>query len=45
MRFDTPDNAATILGADGSAVDVPLGSKESLAHAVWDAVASLGWHR
>jgi phosphopantothenoylcysteine decarboxylase / phosphopantothenate---cysteine ligase len=38
--FDTPDNAAVILGADGSAVEVPLSSKDAVAHAVWDAVAS-----
>ena len=36
--FDTPDNAVVILGADGSAVDVPLSSKDAVAHAVWDAV-------
>jgi phosphopantothenoylcysteine decarboxylase/phosphopantothenate--cysteine ligase len=38
--FDTPDNAAVVLGADGSVVDVPLSSKEALAHVIWDAVAS-----
>ena len=38
--FDTPDNAVVILGADGSAVDVPLSSKDAVAHAVWDAVAA-----
>src|SRR4051794_22896695 len=38
--FDTPDNAAVILGVDGSAVEVPLSSKDAVAHAVWDAVAS-----
>jgi phosphopantothenoylcysteine decarboxylase/phosphopantothenate--cysteine ligase len=37
--FDTPDNAATVLGADGSVTDVALGSKEHLSHAVWDLVA------
>ena len=36
--FDTPDNAVVILGADGSNVEVPLSSKEAVAHAVWDAV-------
>jgi phosphopantothenoylcysteine decarboxylase / phosphopantothenate---cysteine ligase len=36
--FDRADNAAVILGADGSAVDVPLSSKDAVAHAVWDAV-------
>jgi phosphopantothenoylcysteine decarboxylase/phosphopantothenate--cysteine ligase len=38
--FDTPDNAAVILGADGTAVEVPLSSKDAVAHAVWDAVAA-----
>jgi len=38
--FGTPDNAATLLGADGSVVDVPLGSKERLADAIWDAVVA-----
>jgi len=38
--FDVPDNAAVILGADGSTVDVPLSSKDAVAHAVWDAVVA-----
>jgi phosphopantothenoylcysteine decarboxylase / phosphopantothenate---cysteine ligase len=38
LAFGTPDNAATLLGADGSVVDVPRGSKERLADAIWDAV-------
>ena len=38
--FGTADNAATLLGSDGSAVDVPLGSKERLADAIWDAVVA-----
>jgi phosphopantothenoylcysteine decarboxylase/phosphopantothenate--cysteine ligase len=37
--FGSPDNEAVILGADGTAVDVPLGSKGALAHAIWDEVA------
>ena len=40
QAFDTPDNAVVILGSDGSAVDVPLSSKEAVAHAVWDAVVA-----
>jgi phosphopantothenoylcysteine decarboxylase / phosphopantothenate---cysteine ligase len=36
--FDRPDNAAVILAADGVVVDVPLSSKDAVAHAVWDAV-------
>ena len=38
--FDTPDNAAVVLGADGSSTDVPLGSKEALADVVWDLVSA-----
>ncbi len=38
--FGSPDNEAVILAADGSAVEVPRGSKLALAHAVWDVVAS-----
>jgi phosphopantothenoylcysteine decarboxylase/phosphopantothenate--cysteine ligase len=38
--FDTPDNAAVVLAADGSATDVPLGSKDALADVVWDLVGS-----
>jgi phosphopantothenoylcysteine decarboxylase/phosphopantothenate--cysteine ligase len=38
--FDTPDNAATVLGADGSVTEVPRGSKESVAHGVWDLVVA-----
>jgi phosphopantothenoylcysteine decarboxylase / phosphopantothenate---cysteine ligase len=39
--FGQPDNAAVILGADGSEMPVPLGPKAVLAAAVWDAVRSL----
>ena len=38
--FDTPDNAATILDRDGGAVEVPMSSKDAVAHAVWDVVAA-----
>ncbi len=38
--FGSTDNEAVILGADGSAVDVPHGSKSALAHLIWDQVAS-----
>ncbi|MGQ0465895.1 MAG: bifunctional phosphopantothenoylcysteine decarboxylase/phosphopantothenate--cysteine ligase CoaBC [Sporichthyaceae bacterium] len=34
--FGTPDNAATILGADGSATEVLNGPKEALADVIWD---------
>jgi phosphopantothenoylcysteine decarboxylase/phosphopantothenate--cysteine ligase len=40
VAFEVDDNAAVVLGADGSETAVPLGSKESLAHAVWDLVAA-----
>ncbi|MDQ3275197.1 MAG: bifunctional phosphopantothenoylcysteine decarboxylase/phosphopantothenate--cysteine ligase CoaBC [Actinomycetota bacterium] len=38
--FGSHDNEAVILGADGSRVDVPRGSKDTLAHAVWDSVTA-----
>ena len=36
--FGSPDNQAVILGADGTVVDVPLGSKTVLARVIWDQV-------
>ncbi|TDC39247.1 bifunctional phosphopantothenoylcysteine decarboxylase/phosphopantothenate--cysteine ligase CoaBC, partial [Actinomadura sp. KC345] len=36
LTFGRPDNAAVILGADGSQTDVPRGAKEALAEVVWD---------
>ena len=41
LAFGRPDNAAVILGADGSQVDVALGPKAALAAAVWDAAARI----
>ena len=38
--FEGDDNAATVLGADGSVLEVPLGSKDALAGVVWDLVAA-----
>jgi phosphopantothenoylcysteine decarboxylase/phosphopantothenate--cysteine ligase len=38
VGFEAPDNAATILTADGRAIDVARGPKEQLADAVWDLV-------
>ncbi|MCR1783039.1 bifunctional phosphopantothenoylcysteine decarboxylase/phosphopantothenate--cysteine ligase CoaBC [Nocardioides carbamazepini] len=38
--FGSLDNEAVILGADGSAVDVPHGTKSALAHLIWDQVAA-----
>ncbi|MGH8892566.1 MAG: bifunctional phosphopantothenoylcysteine decarboxylase/phosphopantothenate--cysteine ligase CoaBC [Actinomycetes bacterium] len=37
--FEGTQNAAVVLGSDGSQAVVPLGSKEALADAVWDLVA------
>ncbi len=37
--FEGPDNAAVILGSDGTELDVPTGPKEALADLVWDHVA------
>jgi len=37
--FGAEENQAVILGADGSAREVPTGTKAALAHAVWDEVA------
>ncbi len=38
--FEVADNAAVVLGADGSVTEVAHGPKEALAHVVWDLVAS-----
>jgi len=37
--FERPDNAAVILGSDGTEVEFPMGPKEALADVVWDHVA------
>jgi phosphopantothenoylcysteine decarboxylase/phosphopantothenate--cysteine ligase len=37
--FGSADNEATILGADGGVREVPRGSKDALAHVIWDEVA------
>lgn len=37
--FGTDSNQATVLGADGSEVQVPHGPKEALADTLWDLVA------
>ena len=39
--FDVETNAATILGRDGSRLELPLQSKRELADAVLDAVVNL----
>jgi phosphopantothenoylcysteine decarboxylase/phosphopantothenate--cysteine ligase len=36
--FEVTDNAAVVLGADGTATDIPHGPKDDLADAVWDLV-------
>jgi phosphopantothenoylcysteine decarboxylase/phosphopantothenate--cysteine ligase len=38
--FGAEDNQAVILAADGTAVDVPRGSKGALAHVIWDEVVA-----
>ncbi|MFL6240692.1 MAG: bifunctional phosphopantothenoylcysteine decarboxylase/phosphopantothenate--cysteine ligase CoaBC [Actinomycetes bacterium] len=40
LGFESADNAAVILGADGSETVVPHGPKDRLAHVVWDLVAA-----
>ncbi len=37
--FGDPHTEAVVLGADGSATEVPVGPKEALASVVWDLVA------
>ena len=37
--FETDQNAAVVLAADGSSTEIPLGSKDALADLVWDLVA------
>ncbi|MDX6224024.1 MAG: phosphopantothenoylcysteine decarboxylase / phosphopantothenate---cysteine ligase [Frankiales bacterium] len=38
--FETADNEAVILDADGLALEVPRGPKEALADTVWDLVSA-----
>jgi phosphopantothenoylcysteine decarboxylase/phosphopantothenate--cysteine ligase len=38
--FEGENNSAVVLGADGSATQIPLGSKDALADSVWDLVAA-----
>jgi phosphopantothenoylcysteine decarboxylase/phosphopantothenate--cysteine ligase len=38
--FGSAENQAVILGADGSATEVPRGSKTALAHVIWDEVVA-----
>ncbi|GAA2407109.1 bifunctional phosphopantothenoylcysteine decarboxylase/phosphopantothenate--cysteine ligase CoaBC [Actinomadura vinacea] len=40
LTFGLPDNEAVVLGADGTATEVPRGAKEALAEVVWDLVVA-----
>jgi phosphopantothenoylcysteine decarboxylase/phosphopantothenate--cysteine ligase len=40
LAFGTTDNAAIVLAADGTAVEVPRGPKEALAEVIWDRVVA-----
>jgi phosphopantothenoylcysteine decarboxylase/phosphopantothenate--cysteine ligase len=37
--FEVDHNTAVVLGDDGSAVQIPQGSKDALAHQLWDLIA------
>jgi phosphopantothenoylcysteine decarboxylase/phosphopantothenate--cysteine ligase len=37
--FGRPDNTVVVLAADGSATEVPHGSKDAVAAGIWSAVA------
>ncbi|MGH3319136.1 MAG: bifunctional phosphopantothenoylcysteine decarboxylase/phosphopantothenate--cysteine ligase CoaBC [Streptosporangiaceae bacterium] len=39
LGFESPDNAAVVLAADGASREIALGPKEALADVVWDLVA------
>ncbi|GAB2818641.1 bifunctional phosphopantothenoylcysteine decarboxylase/phosphopantothenate--cysteine ligase CoaBC [Actinocorallia aurea] len=41
LTFGAPDNAGVILAATGAEREIPRGSKDQLASAVWDEVAAL----
>ncbi|MDX6743133.1 bifunctional phosphopantothenoylcysteine decarboxylase/phosphopantothenate--cysteine ligase CoaBC [Actinocorallia sp. A-T 12471] len=41
LTFGAPDNAGVILAATGTEREIPRGSKDQLASAVWDEVAAL----
>jgi phosphopantothenoylcysteine decarboxylase/phosphopantothenate--cysteine ligase len=40
LAFEQPDNAGWLLAAEGTAVELPHGSKAALASRVWDAVTA-----
>ena len=39
--FGSPDNQAVILDREGGATEVPRGTKDAVAHAIWDRVLPL----
>jgi phosphopantothenoylcysteine decarboxylase/phosphopantothenate--cysteine ligase len=41
QAFGRPDNAVVVLGADGSATEVPRGTKDAVAAGIWAAVGPL----
>ncbi|WP_460368783.1 bifunctional phosphopantothenoylcysteine decarboxylase/phosphopantothenate--cysteine ligase CoaBC [Actinocorallia lasiicapitis] len=41
LTFGAPDNAGVILAASGTEREIPRGTKEELAIAVWDSAATL----
>ena len=40
LAFGTPDNEATVLGADGTEVKLPRAAKDEIADAIWDEIAA-----
>jgi phosphopantothenoylcysteine decarboxylase/phosphopantothenate--cysteine ligase len=40
LAFGTSDNAAVVLGSDGSVTEIPRGRKETLADTIWDLVSA-----
>ena len=44
QAFGRPDNEAVVLASDGTATEIPRGSKDAVAAGVWAAVA-LRWTR
>ncbi|UOY02754.1 bifunctional phosphopantothenoylcysteine decarboxylase/phosphopantothenate--cysteine ligase CoaBC [Blastococcus sp. PRF04-17] len=40
QAFGRPDNAAVVLAADGSATEVPHGSKDAVAAGIWATITS-----
>ena len=40
LAFGTPDNEATVLGADGTEVKLGRAAKDEIADAIWDEIAA-----